>query len=92
MPGPKFSELLEAMKAESFSDGKMGVLESVMPDAYFTIEQVGQLVDTFDHSSDKVKAVSVVKNNIVDRQNAFKLFSHFDFDSDKKAVKSLLGK
>jgi len=90
MPGPDFESLLAAIKNESFSSEKLDVLSLAAPNAWFTVDQVGRLVDAFDHSSDKVDAVRLTRTHLVDRQNGFKLMEHFTFSSDKEAVKALL--
>jgi hypothetical protein len=85
-----FRALTAAIEAESFSETKLGVVETVLPDAWFTIAQVGALVDLFSFSADKVKVVELTRGNIVDPKNGFKLLSHFTFSADKEAVKKLL--
>lgn len=82
-----FSAVLAAVREESFASGKLDVLR--MSAGAFTVDQLGQLVDELDHSSDKVKAVEVLRERLVDPRNAFKLLSHFTFESDKKKVKAL---
>lgn len=85
-----FPALVEAVKAESFSDAKLDVVRAA--EGGLTVEQLGQLVDLFSFSSDQLKLVELAHRRLVDRQNAFKLYSHFTFDGDKKKVKAILGK
>ena len=85
-----FAALVEAVKAESFSDAKLDVVRTA--EGGLTVDQLGQLVDLFSFSSEQVKVVEICNPRLVDRQNAFKLYSHFTFDSDKKQVKAILGK
>lgn len=85
-----FPALVEAVKAESFGDAKLDVVRTA--EGGLTVDQVGQLVDLFSFSEEQVKVVEITNSRIVDRQNAFKLYSHFTFDSDKKKVKAILGK
>ncbi len=85
-----FPALVEAIKAESFSSAKLDVLRTA--EASFTVDQVGQLIDLFTFSAEKVKVVELTQQRLIDRQNAFKLNSHFTFDADKKQVKAILGK
>jgi hypothetical protein len=58
--------------------------------AFFTVNQVGALIDLFTFGGDKVDSVAILKGRIVDRSNAFQLFDRFTFDSDKEKVKRLL--
>ncbi|MFZ5438381.1 MAG: DUF4476 domain-containing protein [Myxococcota bacterium] len=85
-----FPALVAAVKEESFSDGKLSVVQTA--EGGMTVEQLGQLVDLFSFGGDKVKVVELCRDRLVDRQNAFKLYSHFTFDADKQKVKALLGK
>lgn len=85
-----FPALVEAVKAESFSDAKLDVVRT--SEGGLTVDQVGQLVDLFSFSAEQVKVVEITNARLVDRQNAFKLYSHFTFEADKKAVKAILGK
>ncbi len=85
-----FPALVEAVKAESFSDAKLDVVRTA--EGGLNVDQVGQLVDLFSFSAEKVKVVEISNPRLVDRQNSFKLYSHFTFDGDKKKVKAILGK
>ncbi|MFN7134386.1 MAG: DUF4476 domain-containing protein [Myxococcales bacterium] len=90
MSSNDFSDLLKAIRKEGFPEDKMNVLTTAVPSAYFTIEQVGKLVDAFAFPNDKVHVVEVTRDRILDKNNAFKLFSHFTFPDDKEKVKQLL--
>jgi len=85
-----FPALVDAVKSESFGDAKLDVVRT--SEGGLTVDQVGQLVDLFSFSSEQVKVVEICNQRIVDRQNAFKLYKHFTFDSDKQKVKAILGK
>ena len=85
-----FPALVEAVQAESFSDAKLDVVRT--SEGGLTVDQLGQLVDLFSFAADQVKLVQATHTRLVDRQNAFKLYSHFTFDADKKKVKAILGK
>ncbi|HEY3449282.1 MAG TPA: DUF4476 domain-containing protein [Myxococcales bacterium] len=91
MPEPDFSSLKSAIAGEAFEDGKLSVLGTAAGATYFTVGQVGQLVDLFTFSDGKVKVVSLTQPRILDLQNAFQLYGHFTFDADKKKVKRILG-
>ncbi len=83
-------QLVAAIEGEGFSEGKLTVLQSAARDAWFTVAQVGTIVDALSFSEDKVKAVALTRRHIVDHENEYKLFAHFPFDGDKQAVKKLL--
>jgi len=90
MPDGDFQSLKEAIKGESFSEEKLGVLKTAAGSHMFSADQVGQLIDLYDFSKDKLGALDAVKNRIADRNNNFKIISHFDFSGDKQAAQKLL--
>lgn len=91
MSDADFAALKAAIQNEAFEDQKAAVLGTAAGAAYFTVAQVGQLVDLFTFSDGKVKVVGVTRPRILDLQNSFQLYSHFTFDSDKQKVKKILG-
>lgn len=86
MEGGAFSALKQAIDDASFSDDKINVIQAAVGANHFTIAQVGAIVDALDHSSDKVRAVEILRAKIIDPGNAFQLGSHFTFSSDKEKV------
>ena len=96
-PGPMpmseadFASLKAAIEGEGFEEQKVSVLSTAAGSTYFTVNQVGELVDLFAFSGGKVKVVEIAKPRILDPQNSFQLYSHFAFDSDKQKVKRILG-
>lgn len=86
-----FAGLRDAIEAESFENTKLDVLRTAAPNAWFTIDQVGQLVDLFSFSTGKVEVVQVTKPRVLDPQNAFQLYGHFTFESDKAKVRKIYG-
>jgi hypothetical protein len=67
------------------------VVEMASRRGRFSVYQVGQLVDMFAMSGDKVNVVKLLRASIADRKNAYQLLSRFDFSSDKEQVQQLLG-
>ena len=92
MAEPDFAALVAAIRAESFENQRMNVLRTAAASAWFTIAQVGQLVDLFDFSNGKVGAVEAARPHILDPQNSFQLYSHFTFEGDKAKVRGILGR
>jgi hypothetical protein len=85
-----FGALLEAVKAESFSDAKLDVVRTSQ--GGLTVDQLGQLIALFSFSAEQVKVVELCQHRLVDRENAFKLSKLFTFEADKKKVKAILGR
>jgi hypothetical protein len=84
-----FTSFAAAVKAETFSSDQMGVIQSVVGTNWFTIAQVGVVLDQLSHTSDKVEAVTLLAPRVLDPENAYKLNEHLTFSSDKEAVRAL---
>jgi hypothetical protein len=65
------------------------VLRGAVSDRWFTIAQIGGLLDLFAHSSDKLEAAGMLAPRTIDPQNAYKLEERLTFSSDKAAVRRL---
>jgi hypothetical protein len=92
MPGADFAALKQAISEEGFGDDKLGVLSTAVSNGNtgFTCEQVGELIDLYSFGDEKLNALKLVKNHIVDRNNSFKLLGKFTFDDEKKKAQAML--
>jgi len=77
---------------EDFEPQKMSVLQTAASSVWLNVSQVGELIDLFSFSSGKIKVVELTRARILDTQNAYQLYAHFDFEGDKKRVRAILGK
>jgi hypothetical protein len=84
-----FRELIKAISAEGFSAGQISVIEGAARDNYFVIDQLRQVIQTMSFSSDKLRATEIIAPRILDRENAFSLYSAFDFDTDRDKVRTI---
>lgn len=85
-----FNQLKDRIEREGFSDGKFSVMRSAAPRNTFSSDQVAELMDMFSFSSDKIKALSVLRNRIEDPQNSYVIVERFNYDKDKKDAAALL--
>lgn len=90
MSSGDFAALLEAVNDAGFADDKLGVIATAAQSAQFTVSQVGQLIEAISMSSDKLKALQLLKGTIVDRQNNFRLLEKFTFSADKAKAQAML--
>jgi hypothetical protein len=90
LDAPSFRALQSAMKAEAFADGKRDVLEAALSGQCVTTAQARWIINDFSFDRDKLTAARLAIPRIVDRANAFKLISVFNFGREKKAVKQIL--
>lgn len=88
--GPDFRDLLRALKAESFGEGKLRVLDAAAHRAWFATDQVIELLGQFDFGADKLKALEILAPRLIDPANAFRIYQAFEFDADKQKAKHIL--
>lgn len=83
-----FGTFLRQLDNASFSDEKLALIETTAANNWMSCDQLARILDTLDHGSDKVKAVGIVRNSIVDPQNAFVLNDKFSFSSDAQKAQA----
>ena len=86
-----FVRLLELVDEESFSSGKLRIIEAASLGGRFSCRQVATLVQKFSFSSEKKKVVELMANSIVEFHDIEQILDQFNFDSDKREVLDLLG-
>jgi Domain of unknown function (DUF4476) len=86
----KLQKLMGAMSREPFADDKMNVLEDAGSTQYFLVGQVQQVLNQFQFSQDRLKAVRMLWTRVLDRQNGFELYNSFQFSNDKAELKRIL--
>jgi hypothetical protein len=85
-----FRTLRTALERESADAGKLAVLRTAAANAFFTTAQAGQLIDRLVYRDDKLAAVPILKDRILDKQNAWQLYQHFTYREDKMKVQEIL--
>ncbi len=85
-----FPALLATVHQASFSSDKLAVVELAAQHGRFHAHEVGQLVDAFSFSSDKLRALTLLAPTLIDRENGFQLLNHFSFSSDRTRAAALL--
>ncbi|MFH1810256.1 MAG: DUF4476 domain-containing protein, partial [Pseudomonadota bacterium] len=92
MPAQDYRGLLRALKDESFAEGKLRVLDEAARWAWFSSEQVLEILAAFDFGNDKLKALAILAPRLTDPENAFRIYQAFSFDSEKKKAKKILSR
>jgi len=90
MDNGRFSEIVSAIQSESFANGKLAVLRDATDYAWYSSAQVVRIIGLFDFGPGKLKALQIVAPQIVDPDQSFKIYSAFDFDSNKKKAREIL--
>jgi Domain of unknown function (DUF4476) len=86
----EFRALRTAIDREPGDQGKLGVLRTAATAAYFTTAQAGTLLDHLVYREDKLAAIPVLKDRILDKENAWQLYQHFTYREDKVKVQEML--
>ncbi|WPB77735.1 DUF4476 domain-containing protein [Archangium violaceum] len=86
----KLKMIMGTMSREPFAENKMNVLEGAVGTHYFLVGQVQQVINQFQFSEDKLKAVRVLWSRVLDRDNAFQLYNSFPFSNDKAELKRII--
>jgi Domain of unknown function (DUF4476) len=86
----KLQKIMSSMSREPFAEDKMHVLEEVVGSHYFLVGQVQQVLNQFQFSQDRLKAVRMLWSRVLDRQNSFELYNSFQFSNDKAELKRIL--
>jgi hypothetical protein len=86
-----FKAFVHALDMEAGDDAKLGLLRSASASNWYTAAMAGVIVDHVVHRENKLLAVPIVKDRILDRENAFWLYEHFTYREDKAKVQEMLG-
>ena len=85
-----YQRLVTTLQAESFPKGRMRVLGQAAPHAWFTAQQAAGLLGLFTFGADRLTALRLLAPRILDRQNAYVIYSAFTFDAEKQQAQQLL--
>jgi len=85
-----FKGFVQTMDEEAGDEAKLNLLRSAASHQWFTSAMAGVLIDHVVHRENKLVAVQVLKDRILDRENAFWLYQHFTYREDKAKVQEML--
>jgi hypothetical protein len=85
-----FKGFLHALDVEAGDEAKLRLLQSAAAHEWFTAAMAGVLIDHVVHRENKLAAVPLLKERILDRENAFWLYQHFTHREDKAKVQEML--
>lgn len=96
-PGPvpvdpaEFAALLAAVKGESFPDDRLQRLRDVVQGRHFVVDQVLQLLRTFDFPDRQVEAAVLLHPHTLDPQDWYRVYDTFTFSTHKDELRRRLG-
>ncbi|HZX95749.1 MAG TPA: DUF4476 domain-containing protein [Myxococcales bacterium] len=85
-----FKDFVHAVDLEAGDDAKLNLIRSAAAHEWFTASMAGVLIDHVVHRENKLQAVPILKDRILDRENAFWLYQHFTYREDKARVQEML--
>ena len=80
-------EFLVSLENASFGDAKVAMLEEFVRSNWFTVEQVGMIVEELPFGENKVEGILVLYSHIVDKENAYRLYEFVTFSDDRELLK-----
>lgn len=87
----RFEGVIEKIRGEGSIDGKIAVIELTAKYDFFTINQLGFILDEFESIEDKFSAARLLKRNIVDPENAYTIADRFtDPEAGRTCVEIIL--
>jgi uncharacterized protein DUF4476 len=85
-----FKGFLQALDEEPGDQPKLNLLRSAAAKQWFTSAMAGVIIDHIVYRESKLAAVPILKDRILDRENAFWLYQHFTYREDKAKVQEIL--
>src|SRR5205085_10144633 len=90
MSDKDFRALRKELEQERGDTVKLSLLRAAAASAYFTTAQAASLIDRLGYREDKLAAIPILKDRILDRENAWQLYQHFTYREDKMKVQEML--
>ena len=85
-----FKAFLQAVDEEPGDEAKLNLIRGAASHQWFTSAMAGVLIDHIVHRENKLAAVPILKDRILDRENTFWLYQHFTYREDKARVQEIL--
>lgn len=86
-----FQYLYKTIKRKSFEKDQLELLSVGVLDNHFNSRQCAKLLSLFTFDKDKLKALDIMANHIVDRESVHLILDSFRFDSDRRKAAKMLG-
>lgn len=85
-----FKDFVHNLDIEAGDEAKLRLIKSAAASQWFTAAMAGVLIDHVVHRENKLLAVPLLKDRILDKENAFWLYQHFTYREDKAKVQEML--
>ena len=85
-----FDDFLHGVDMEAGDAAKLRFMESALSHNWITAAMAGVLIDRVVYRADKLLAVPLLKDRIVDKEHSYWLYEHFTYREDKAKVQEML--
>lgn len=93
MNNQEFNDFKNAVKRDAnFDDNRIQMIVNVAQYSNFTAVQIYDLLKTLNFESNRVKLAKQLFKSCIDKQNFYKVYKAFDFESSKKEVSAFISK
>ncbi|MCF7919499.1 MAG: DUF4476 domain-containing protein [Candidatus Cloacimonetes bacterium] len=90
MDNGSFNNLISQIRSESFSEDQMRYIRTASKNYYFSVNQVGQLIDEFTFSEDKIDCLRITYPKVIDKENGFNLIGRYTFEDEKEQAEQII--
>lgn len=85
-----FNSLVQNVKDEPFTSGRMDLIKMALVNSNFTTEQCGQLINVFSFDNEKMSIMKLMYPKIIDKERFFVLINSLSFPSSKSEIKRFI--
>ncbi|WP_207426750.1 DUF4476 domain-containing protein [Pedobacter sp. SYSU D00535] len=86
----EFNRLVDAMKKESFDDGRVRLLAIALRNSQISVNQLVQLLERFSFDKNKLNAALNSYDAVQDKRNFYLVRNLFAFASDKEKIDNFI--
>ncbi|GAB2590432.1 DUF4476 domain-containing protein [Spirosoma areae] len=91
MAPQEFERIREAVKKQSFDDGKFELLSTLLIDRSLSSAQLAELLNLFAFDTKRLEAAKIGWNSVIDRPYFYTVFDVFTFSTSVKELKAYMG-
>ncbi len=85
-----FSDLKSTINNMNFESTNIGIVKTALDKNYFSSEQMREILKFFNFESNKLEIAKYSYSKICDKNNFFKLYDAFDYDSSIQELKNYI--
>lgn len=90
MDKPSFDLLMKKIQQASFTNNKLDIIEVACLGFYFSSNQCARIMRTISFDDDRLKALKLMANRIVDTHDTTEIYKALSFSSNKEKAMKIL--